>query len=189
MPPTDLLDAPGLAPPILDPEHYEVIGGRIVETPRMGAEETWIANVLAQALAPFIRANRLGRVAVEMMFSLGEGRNKRRPDLAFVSYKRWARDLRVSKAEAWDVVPDLAIEVVSPSNTLSEMAIKVRDYFSAGVAAVWVVIPDTREIQVWESQQGCRALGAGEELDGGEVIPGFRMPVAALFDDAEEFLL
>ena len=173
-------------PPILEPEHYEVIDGQVVETPRMGAEETWIANVLGQTLAPFVKSNRLGRVAIEIMFSLGEGRNKRRPDLAFVSYGRWARGLRVNKGEAWEVVPDLAVEVISPSNTMGKMSRKIRDYFAAGVVAVWVVIPETSEVQVWESPSLCRALHPGEELDGGAILPGFRMPVAALFEEGED---
>lgn len=184
---TGLLDAREVVPPpILEPEHYEVIDGQIVQTPRMGAEETWIANVLAQALAPFATTNHLGRVAIEILFSLGEGRNKRRPDLAFVSYARWAKDRRVNKGEAWEVVPDLAVEVISPSNTMSEIARKTREYFAAGVVNVWVVIPETREVQVWESTSLCRAVSLGEDLEGGTILPGFRMPVAALFEEDQD---
>ncbi len=172
-------------PPILEPEHYEVIDGQVVETPRMGAAETWIASFLGQVMGPFARTNHLGRVVIETMFSLGEGRNKRRPDLAFVSYARWASDRRVPAGEAWDVVPDLAVEVICPSNTIGQMARKIREYFAAGVVNVWVVIPDTSEVQVWESPGLCRALHPGDEIDGGLILPGFRMAVTTLFEDAE----
>ena len=179
----DLMDDPVAPPPILEPEHYEVIDGQVVETPRMGVKATWIASILDQTLGPYARANRLGRVVTKMMFALGEGRNKRRPDLAFVAYDRWARDRQVPDGAAWDGVPNLAIEVVSPSKTYGEIATKRSDYFAAGVEAVWVVIPETSEVQMWESPRLCRALHPGDEIEGVVIFPGFRMPVAALFDE------
>lgn len=167
-------------PPILDPEHYEVIDGERVETTRMGAYETWLASLLLKRLAPV--ADAIGHAVVEMMFQLGSDGNKRRPDLAFVSFARWPRGRRVPSAETWDVVPDLAVEVISPSNTAADMVVKIDEFFAAGVRLVWVVYPVSQIVQVWSDGTTCRALRIGDDLDGADVVPGFRLALAELFE-------
>ena len=174
-------------PPILDAEHYEIINGVIVETPRMGVYENWIAAILDHTLGPFARANGLGRVSTETMFNLEPGaRNNRRPDLAFVSYDRWPRTRRVPKGASWDVVPDLAVEVVSPSNKAVEIVTKTEEYFRAGVRLVWVVFPEEQFVQVWDSSSSCRVVRVGQSLEGGDVVPGFQLSLAELFEDGTE---
>jgi Uma2 family endonuclease len=77
-----------------------------------------------------------------MLFDLGLAvRRKRRPDVAFVSYERWTRQRRVPRAEAWDVVPNLAVEVVRSSDGGADMVDKISEYFRVGVECVWVVLP------------------------------------------------
>jgi Uma2 family endonuclease len=83
--------------------------------------------------------------------------------------------------EAWEIVPDLAVEVISKSNTLMEVVDKLDDYFHAGVRLVWVVMPVQRKIYVYRSPTDIRILQPGDDLDGGDVIPGFRVPVQDLF--------
>jgi Uma2 family endonuclease len=162
---------------------YEVIDGRRVEKPPMAADAVWIASVLVRILGGFAHANQLGRVVAEMLFNLGAGRRQRRPDAAFVSYPRWPRERPITKDDAWEVVPDLAIEVISPSNTAGAMQRKVREYFEAGVRRVWVIYPEEHLIQVYSSPREVRGLGDGDELDGEDILPGFRLPVAELFQD------
>jgi Uma2 family endonuclease len=82
-----------------------------------------------------------GRAVSEMLFDLGAGLSQRRPDVAYVSYDRWARHRRVPRTQAWAVVPELTVEVISPSNTFEEILGKVHEYFQAGVQRVWVVPP------------------------------------------------
>ena len=89
-----------------------------------------------------------------------------------------------SSDNAWDVAPDLAVEVVSPTDLAEELMDKVAEYFQAGVRLVWVVYPRLRLIHVYESLTQVRGLTAADELDGGAVLPGFRTPVAALFPEA-----
>jgi Uma2 family endonuclease len=162
---------------------YEVVDGRRVEK-MMGFYECGIASILAEYLAVFVRAQRLGRVRVETPFLIDPTRKlERRPDVAFVSYDRWPRDRRLPRANAAPVVPDLAVEVVSPTNTASEIQAKRHEYFQAGVRAVWVIFPDQREVYAYSSPTSVRILPHDGELDGGEVVPGFRLPVAALFED------
>jgi Uma2 family endonuclease len=82
---------------------------------------------------------------------------------------------------AWDVVPDLAVEVISPHDLAEEILQKVVEYFQAGVRLVWIVYPQQRLVYVHESLTQVRCLTQTEELDGGAVLPGFRLPLANLF--------
>lgn len=174
-------------PPLMDDDAlYEVVDGRRVEKV-MGYFECGIASILGYYLEHFCRTHRLGRVRVETPFSIDVARKlERRPDAAFVSYDRWPRDRRVSRGDAWPVVPDLAVEVVSPSNKASDMQRKRLEYFRAGVRLVWVVFPDQFEVHVYSAPTEVRIRTRADELDGGEVIPGFRLPVEALFEDELE---
>jgi Uma2 family endonuclease len=175
-----------LTPHAADEALYEVIDGRIVEK-IVGSFEVNVAADLVRILLSFEIVSQLGRVVPEALFLLDPARPlKRRPNLAFVSYDRWPRRRRVPMREAWEVVPDLAVEIVSQSNTAPEMLGKVRDYFAAGVRLVWIIYPVEQVIYVYRSQTDVTVLLTDGELDGGGVLPGFRVPVSSLFDyDAE----
>lgn len=164
-------------------KHYEVVNGQVVEEPPLGTREAILASVLDQILGPFARANRLGRVAVETLFILRhEPRLRRRPDVAFVSAERWPLNRPTTSAAAWDVIPDLAVEVVSPTDPASDVQSKIAEYFSAGVRLVWVVYPDQFEVYVYESPRVVRILGREDAVDGGAVLPGFAMAIAEVFE-------
>jgi Uma2 family endonuclease len=170
-----------------DERFYEVIDGKIVELPPMGVYESWIAAILDHALGPIAKSQKLGRVVFEILFWLDRSRKlKRRPDLAFVSAARWSMEKRIPKGEAWDVIPDLAIEVISDSNGANEIAIKLSDYFNAGVQQVWVVYPPTRQVYVYSSLTSVEILPETAMLDGGSLIPGFHLPLSGLFGDEPE---
>ena len=77
--------------------------------------------------------------------------------------------------------PDLAIEVVSPSDTARDVAAKMERYRRANVPLVWWVYPDRRAVAVYQNGQLVTELGEGDELDGGNVLPGFRLPIAEIF--------
>jgi Uma2 family endonuclease len=165
---------------------YEVVDGQIVEK-AMGAFEVHCAYELMWHLSAFAREHKLGTVQMEMLFLIDrESGLRRRPDGSFVSRDRWPIRKAVPRAEAWDVVPDLAVEVVSPSNGASDVADKVRDYFRAGVRLVWVVYPVQRQVHAYDSPMSVRILAEEGSLDGGEVIPGFVLPLATLFEDEPE---
>jgi len=171
-------------PQIMDDDAlFEVVDGQRVEKV-MGFYECGIATILTEYLAVFVRSHHLGRVRVETSFLIDPARGQeRRPDVAFVSYDRWPRGQRLPRGNAAPVVPDLAVEVVSPSNTATEVQTKRHEYFRAGVRAVWVVFPDQFEVHVFTAPTSVRILARNDELDGGAVVPGFRLPVAALFED------
>ena len=87
------------------------------------------------------------------------------------------------RTDAWEVVPNLAVEVVSASNSAEEILGKIREYFQVGVELVWVVYPTEEQIYVYESPTQLRILKKDQELAGGNVLPGFCLPIAVLFDE------
>lgn len=176
-------DAPP-APPADGETLHEVVQGQIVEKPPMGAYEAEIATLLIEFLAPFVRTRQLGKVLGEALFRIDAAANlERRPDVAFVANAQWPWNRRAPLDSAWDIVPDLAIEVVNPSNTATEVVARVEEYLRAGVTRVWAVYPREPLILVYESPTSIHVLRPGDELDGAPLLPGFRLPLTTLFAD------
>jgi Uma2 family endonuclease len=179
---------PATSVPMVIPDDmlYEVVDGKLVEK-IVGASALEIAGILDQHLGMFARTHRLGRALIEFVFRIDQAKDlQRRPDISFVSHARWPFHRRVPNVAVWDMVPDLAIEIVSPSNTADQVQAKIHDYFAAGVTRVWVVYPRQQEVYVYASPTQIQVLQLGQDLDGGELIPGFRLPLAALFEDDPE---
>jgi Uma2 family endonuclease len=146
-----------------------------------------IASFLLGLIDPFARSNRLGQAAAETLFLIDPVRTlKRRPDLAFVSIKRWSLKRKVPATESWHVIPDLTVEVISKSNSAYTVARKIEEYFQAGVSLVWVIYPVTSKIHIYDSPTRVRILQLGDELDGEGVIPGFRVPLSTLFGEKKQ---
>jgi Uma2 family endonuclease len=103
-----------------------------------------------------------GQVVVETLFRspvAKDASRKRRLDLAFVSSERWPIDRPASlREDAWDVVPDIAVEVVSPSDIAEDLLGKVKEYFHAGVRLVWVVYPSQRCIHIYDAWNRIRVV-------------------------------
>lgn len=170
--------------PVPDDCFYEVVNGQIVELPPVGVYECDVASFLAFVMGQVVYPHRLGKVIVETMFWLDQaGKLKRRPDLAFISANKWPIRRRAPKGEAWDIVPDLAGEIVSESKSANEVNIKLVDYFRAGVQQVWVVYPFTKQVYVYTSLTSVKILTEQDDLEGGELIPGFRLSLTELFGD------
>lgn len=170
------LDAPAFS----DEASFEIIDGQRVELLPMGAFESRLASYLAGFINIFAM-EKIGLACVETLFDLHIGRN-RRPDVSFVRYDRWPRHTPLPVGDAWNVIPNLATEVVSPSNTQQEVLDKLVDYFRAGVSLVWVIYPQHRQVYVYTTMKDVRVLDQTDTLDGGEVIPGFQLSLATLFD-------
>jgi Uma2 family endonuclease len=150
----------------------------------MGSHESGIANLLAELLNEEARKDRLGRAFVELLFLIDVDQNlKRRPDLAFVLVARWPFRKQVPEGEAWEMVPDLAVEVVSKSNGAEEIVEKVGEYFQTGTRLVWIVYPRVRQVYVYTSPTEVRILPESADLDGGKVVPCFRISLKRLFED------
>jgi Uma2 family endonuclease len=117
---------------------YEVIDGVRVELPPTSALAAVIATDLAAELVAFAKPRGLGRTVVEGLFTMPAPVNRnRRPDVAFVSCQRFPLGGVIPPRDnAWDVVPDLAVEVVSPTDHADDLLLKVEEYFRAGVRLV-----------------------------------------------------
>ena len=103
-----------------------------------------------------------------------------------MSYDRWPPPQRVPRTEAWEVVPNLAVEVVSPTDRADDLINKIAEYFRAGVEGVWVVFPSQEQIHIYESPTRVRILTRADVLGGEPVLPHFQLQLAALFDEIEE---
>ena len=164
---------------------YEIVNGQRVELPPMSAYATWLASRLHGRLWPYAEDKGLGTSVTEMLFVLDAEHNlRRRPDVAFVSTTRWPLDRALPETGDWDVVPDLAVEVISPNDVFKDVLAKVREYFHYGVQVVWVIAPEERQVYVYDAPTHVRILTGQDELMGGEVVPGFRLPLVHLFQHA-----
>jgi Uma2 family endonuclease len=161
----------------------ELIEGVLVEKV-MGFRESLLAMFLAELLNAFIRPRNLGLVSgPDGTIRLFAGR-VRIPDVAFVSWDRLP-GRRVPTVPIPDLAPDLAVEVLSPSNTAAEMVLKRQDYFAVGVRLVWEINPDTRTVSVYSGPTAVVILTVADTLDGGAVLPGFTLAVRDLFAELD----
>ncbi|MFN6566635.1 Uma2 family endonuclease [Dendronalium sp. ChiSLP03b] len=110
--------------------------------------------------------------------------NKRSPDLSFVARERLQGLKRLPKG-FFVGAPDLAVEVISPSNTFAEIHSKLVEYFDSGAKLVWVINPDEQSVLVYRQPQPDKLLKLTDSLDGEEVIPGFTLLVAELFAELD----
>ncbi len=157
----------------------ELVDGVLVEkTP--GFYESYLAVRVASCIGRFVDPRGLGIVTGEAgMMRLMAGL-VRIPDVAFVSWDRLPEGC-VPRAPIPDLAPDLAIEVLSKKNTALEMSRKLDDYFKAGVRLVWYVDPRTRTVEVYTRHQARTIIHETEMLTGGDVLPGFSLPLKDLF--------
>ena len=164
---------------------YEIVDGQVVERPEMSEDSVEIASILQGILGPFVRRQKLGRAIVEPRFKL-KPKQQRRPDLAFISAAKWPLGRRAPSQAAWDLVPDLAVEVISTNDRALKVIAKVREYFDAGVRAVWLIYPNVDVVHVYHAWDRVEVVTRAGTLDGGEVVPGFRLPLVELFEEEAE---
>ena len=163
---------------------FELVDGVLVEK-AMGFYESFLAMRLVQFLLAFVERHALGIVAGEagmMRFAPGLVRI---PDVSFVSWDRLPQR-RVPRQPIPDLVPDLAVEVLSEGNTRREMEQKLQEYFTAGVRLVWYVDPVLQEVHVYTAPDQREVLTADHTLHGGAVLPGFTLLVRQLFAEPTE---
>lgn len=161
----------------------ELVDGVLVEK-AMGYNESGLALFLGGLLNAFVVPRNLGLVTgpdgtVELMADL-----VRIPDVAFTSWERLPGRQRPI-APVPRLAPNLAVEVLSRSNTPGEMGIKRQDYFTAGVELVWEIDPNARTVAVYTSPTDVTTLTAVDTLDGGSVLPGFTLPLQDLFAELD----
>ncbi|MBM3999470.1 MAG: Uma2 family endonuclease [Planctomycetes bacterium] len=159
---------------------YELVDGALLEK-TVGTYESYLAMAIARLLANFIVEHDLGMVlGADGMVRLAPGL-VRIPDISFIS---WARlpDRRIPNQAIADLVPDLAVEIISRGNTREEMERKLREYFQAGVRLVWYVYPEPREVHVYTAVERVLVITVEQSLDGRDVLPGLVIALSELFE-------
>jgi Uma2 family endonuclease len=161
----------------------ELVDGTLVEK-AMGYQESFLGIRLAVFLDAFITPRKLGLLAgSDGMLKLAEGL-VRIPDVSFISWDRLP-ERKVPKAPIPALAPNLAVEILSASNTIAEMKRKLREYFKAGVSLVWIIDPEARTVAVYTSPKNPRTLDESQTLDGGDVLPGFELNLHTLFAELD----
>jgi Uma2 family endonuclease len=162
----------------------ELIDGTLVEK-AMGWPESFLATFLIQLIGTFVTDRKLGLLtSPDGTWRLGPDL-VRLPDIAFISWDRLP-GRKVPTEAVPRLAPDLAIEILSPGNTDAEMARKRREYFVVGVLEVWMVDRFERKVSVYSSATECRVLGESDVIEGGDILPEFRLPIRQLFAALEQ---
>jgi Uma2 family endonuclease len=159
---------------------YELVDGILVEK-IVGLEESCIAMKIGRLIGNFVDPRGLGAVAGEGGTLQLEINLVRIPDVSFISWDRMPGG-EFPKDPVPLLVPDLAVEVISRSNTRKEMDEKLLEYFTRGVRVVWYVRPRGRVVEVYTAPHHFTRLTASMQLDGGDVLPGFSVQVGELFE-------
>lgn len=160
---------------------FEIVNGKRTENAPMGAYANLLAAYLSSVINHYAMPRNLGFAATETLHRLGDEKS-RRPDVSFMRTANMP-DIAALQSDPAElpIVPDLAVEVISPSNTADEIEEKILDYFSAGVQLVWVIYPRQHRVHVFETSEKSQILKEIDSLDGGAVIPGFTLKLADLF--------
>lgn len=166
-----------------DGKKYELVEGKLIEMPGPGLPHGEIIRQLGEYLRTFVRLHKLGSVSTDVTFVLdpvNAPNTVRLPDIAFLIK---ARRETYDGEGAFSGPPDLAVEVVSPLDKWSEVVAKVAEYQAAKVPLVWVVEQWTRTVQVYRLENGLlyQVVWPDAELDGGIVLPGFKLKVSNIF--------
>lgn len=159
----------------------ELVRGEVIQMSPTGFQHGKLTATLSRVLVDFVTAHNLGVVcgAETGVILARDPDTVRAPDAMFISRDRMP-------PQEWDrylsVAPDLAVEVISPDDRWSDVEEKVEEYLQAGVRLIWIINPKTQTVSVYRSRSDVRLLSRNEELTGDDVLPGFAIPVARLFE-------
>ncbi len=165
-----------------DGHRYELLGGELRKMAPAGQKHGRMIINITTPLDQYVRANQLGAVyAAETGFQLTRNPDTvRAPDVAFVSSERLAK---LGEVEGyWPGAPDLAVEVISPSDSYADVEDKVFDWLTAGARLVIVVNPRKRAVTLYKSLSEISVLTDGDTIDANDVVPGWKLPVRNVFE-------
>jgi Uma2 family endonuclease len=165
-----------------DGHRYELVNGELVDRGNSGMEHGYVACTLVAVLTTVVKQNKLGAVCDSSTAFTHKNDNKRSPDVSFVSKER-LKGLKRPPRGFFQGSPDLAVEILSPSNTVEEIHEKIVEYFENDTRLVWVIHPDEKYVLVYHSPEPDRLLRSQDLLEGEEVVLGFSMAVADLFEE------
>ena len=162
-----------------DGNKYEVLEGILTTSPA-GFTHEFIGVRLIVALDNFVRSHKLGAVLGSSLGCWMENRDFLSPDVSFIDKER-IKGAKHPGDRFVDGAPDLAVEVLSPSDGDKVRHDKLVDYFANGSRLLWVINPKQRVVLVYHSSEAHEILREGDVISGESVIPGFTLPVSELF--------
>ena len=161
-------------------EGYEYVQGELIQMPATSVEHGLIGANVFLHLGPYVHAHQLGAVFLsETGFRVGD--RVLNPDIAFLSTER----IPAERHKASPVPPDLAVEVVSPTDMFYRVEEKAFAYLEAGTQMVWVIAPRSKVLMVYRSETDIKLLTCDDTLSGEDVVDGFSCEVARLFESPE----
>jgi Uma2 family endonuclease len=178
---TDIMTADELFEMEKDDRRYELIQGRLVCKSPAGFEHSSIGAMVIMHLGVHVVSNQLGRV-FDADFGVVFSRDPdtvRVPGVSFIRQERLAG--QTDRSRFSEVIPDLAVAVISPSDRLAEITDKALFYIDSGVQLVWVVNPRDHTVTTYSQGDPPRLYTDRDELDGGDVLPDFRLVVGEIF--------
>ena len=160
-----------------DLEGYEYVKGELIPMPPTSGEHGDISSNIQWYLYSHVRSNQLGRVYTsDTGFQIGD--RVLMPDIAFVSAARLPEDRRTM----FSIPPDLAVEIVSPTDAQFRVIEKALTYLSAGTQLVWVIEPVAKTVTVYRSETNIKTLTREDTLTGEDIIEGFSCKISQLFE-------
>lgn len=160
----------------------ELVNGTLVAK-TMGFYESHVAMILAYFIQSYLMENPIGLIAGEDGPYLLLPRNVRKPDVSVITFARLPRGTLPPDAIC-PIAPDLAAEVLSRGNSVAEMELKRKQYFGSGVRLVWEINPQTKSARAYTAADQFQDIPCEGVLRGGEVLPGFELPLIRLFEKA-----
>ena len=158
---------------------YELIDGEMIEMPAPGGKHGKFVLMLSGYIFMYLLQNDVGEGMTENGFhSELDARLVLRPDVAFIRHARAPKPLPDGLIPR---MPDLAVEVASPGNTVAELREKAQIYLRNETRMVWLVFPKSQIVEVHRQDGGFEELGAFDTLSGGDVLPGFSLDLSKLF--------
>jgi Uma2 family endonuclease len=163
------------------PDLYEVVNGQVVEK-TVSIKSTVAASRLMRRISNYAEQNNLGEAFTEVLVAMPDRfEHNRRPDIVYYSYETCPKGYDFGNENAFEIVPDLCVDVISPTDTADSVREKIEEYFEAGIRAVWCMNPNRKIIECYSAPRRLVILGLTDTLRGDPVIPGFELPLAELF--------
>jgi Uma2 family endonuclease len=163
---------------------HEVVNGELVMSPKNNFYHGDICSQLLTAMSTFVSAKRLGAVLDSSTGFWMRNRNCRAPDISFVSRARLIElGFKRSTRAFFPGAPDLAVEILSPNNTRAEIDERLKDFFESGTRIAWIIDPESERVEVCRSLTRRNLIGSGGFIEGEDLLPAFRYPIANLFKE------
>lgn len=162
----------------------ELIDGTIVRKAAMGFFESRLGATLLRLIEEYAENHGLGFATGADSMTRVAPEQVREPDVSFFCWERF-KDREVPEVPIVDTSPDLVVEVLSRKNTRAEIDRKRREFFAAGTRLMWINDPRKKTVEVWTDAEARRTLTENDVLEGGDILPGFVLPISDWFERAK----